>query len=78
MTTSPDPGRRLLRRVATTVLAALALTTVLAAAGPGVELLFADVGVPADAAEDAAEHGADAAVAYLRDRRPELYRAWGI
>lgn len=52
--------------------------SVLAAAGPGVELLFADVGVPADAAEDAAEHGADAAVAYLRDRRPELYRAWGI
>lgn len=48
---------------------------VLAAAGPGAELVFADVGVPAVAAADSA---ADGDVAYLRDRRPDLYRSWGV
>ncbi len=53
---------------------------VLAAAGTGTELLFAQVGP----AKDAGAHGddgtaaAEEAVAYLRDRRPEIYRSWGI
>jgi predicted amidohydrolase len=46
--------------------------SLLATAGAGTELLFAEL--PASAAE-----GADGAgdVAYLRDRRPEIYRSWG-
>jgi len=53
---------------------------VLAAAGSGAELLFADVGGPAGAATDVPDGGtaADEAVAYLRDRRPDLYRSWGL
>jgi predicted amidohydrolase len=43
--------------------------SLLAAAGTGTELLFAEL--PQPAAEGAGE------VAYLRDRRPELYRSWG-
>jgi predicted amidohydrolase len=45
--------------------------TLLAAAGTGNQLLFADVGV------DAARRARDA-VPYLRERRPDLYRSWGI
>lgn len=44
--------------------------SLLAAAGAGAELLFAEV------APDAARK-ARGAVPYLRDRRPELYRSWG-
>ncbi|MET3810725.1 nitrilase-related carbon-nitrogen hydrolase [Arthrobacter sp. UYEF3] len=53
---------------------------VLAAAGAGVELLFAEVGEPAKPAGDTADSGAGAenAVNYLRGRRPDLYRSWGL
>ncbi|MET4590761.1 nitrilase-related carbon-nitrogen hydrolase [Arthrobacter sp. 754] len=51
--------------------------TVLAVAGPGTELLFAELGGIVDAVTDRA-HDADDAVDYLRDRRPDLYRSWGI
>lgn len=43
--------------------------SLLAAAGSGAELLFAEVG--AEAAKEAR-----AAVPYLRERRPDLYRSW--
>lgn len=49
---------------------------VLAAAGPGAELLFAEVGGAGAEEADKAAH-TDAEVAYLRDRRPDVYRAWG-
>ncbi len=57
--------------------------TVLAAAGPGTELLFAELGgavrADADRTDDADGAGdTDDAVAYLRDRRPDVYRSWGI
>lgn len=45
--------------------------SLLAAAGPGTEILYAEV--DPDAARKARE-----AVPYLRERRPELYRSWGI
>ena len=45
--------------------------TLLAAAGTGSQLLFAEVG--ADAARQARD-----AVPYLRERRPDLYRSWGV
>ena len=51
--------------------------TVLAAAGHGTELLFAELGGAVHAVADR-PHDADDAVAYLRDRRPDLYRSWGI
>jgi predicted amidohydrolase len=53
--------------------------TVLAAGGTGTELLFAELGRTLDAA-DATDRAAtaDEAVAYLRDRRPDVYRSWGI
>jgi predicted amidohydrolase len=56
--------------------------SLLAAAGAGPELLFAELPaaprVPAEPAE-AGEggEGAEAGVAYLADRRPETYRSWG-
>jgi predicted amidohydrolase len=57
--------------------------TVLAAAGTGAELLFAELGPTVDAAAEGADGtdrpaAGDNAVAYLRDRRPDLYRSWGI
>ena len=67
--------------------------SLLAEAGPGPELLFAEVPEPAAAEPDTGEPaagdaadtgepdvggGAGAAVAYLADRRPETYRSWGI
>ncbi|WP_354154214.1 nitrilase-related carbon-nitrogen hydrolase [Arthrobacter sp. UYEF6] len=45
--------------------------SLLAAAGPGAELLYAEVD------PDAARNARDV-VPYLRERRPELYRSWGI
>jgi predicted amidohydrolase len=51
--------------------------TVLAAAGPGTELLFAELGGAGSAAAGRADDEDDA-VAYLRDRRPDIYRSWGI
>jgi predicted amidohydrolase len=48
--------------------------SVLAAAGAGPELLFAELGEPGRAAAD----GVEDAVDYLRDRRPEIYRSWGV
>ena len=39
----------------------------------GAELLFAELPEPGRAAAD----GVEDAVAYLRDRRPEIYRSWG-
>ena len=45
--------------------------SLLAAAGTGTEILYAEV--DPDAARKARE-----AVPYLRERRPELYRSWGI
>lgn len=48
--------------------------TVLAAAGDGPELLFAELGEARRAAAD----GVEDAVDYLRDRRPEIYRSWGV
>ena len=57
--------------------------TVLAEAGPGHELLFAELGGavhPAAGRTDDADGAAatDDAVAYLRDRRPDVYRSWGL
>ena len=43
--------------------------SLLAAAGTGPELLFAEVGAEA-------AHEARAAIPYLRERRPDLYRSW--
>lgn len=43
--------------------------SLIAAAGTGPELLFAEVGAEA-------AHEARAAVPYLRERRPDLYRTW--
>ncbi|WP_024365107.1 nitrilase-related carbon-nitrogen hydrolase [Arthrobacter sp. TB 26] len=40
----------------------------LASAGPGTELLFAELPAPGAAGQD---------VAYLEDLRPEIYRSWG-
>ena len=53
--------------------------SVLAVGGTGTELLFAELGRTLDAA-DATDRAptADEAVAYLRDRRPDVYRSWGI
>ncbi|WP_456509071.1 nitrilase-related carbon-nitrogen hydrolase [Arthrobacter sp. TE12232] len=59
---------------------------VLAEAGPGAELLFAELGEPSNAAADPAEGAGsadraddpEAAVAYLRDRRPDIYRSWDV
>jgi len=48
--------------------------SVLAAAGAGPELLFAELGEPGRAAAD----GIEDAVDYLRDRRPEIYRSWEV
>ena len=45
--------------------------SLLATAGPGTEILYAKVD------PDAARKARDA-VPYLRERRPELYRSWGI
>jgi predicted amidohydrolase len=45
--------------------------TLLATAGPGAELLYAEVD------PDGARKARDV-VPYLRERRPELYRSWGI
>lgn len=45
--------------------------TLLAAAGPDAEVLFAEV-------DPAAAGKARTMVPYLRDRRPEVYRSWGI
>ena len=46
----------------------------LAAAGTGAELLFAELPEPGGPAAD----GVEDAVDYLRDRRPEIYRSWGV
>jgi 5-aminopentanamidase len=55
--------------------------SLLAEAGAGPELLFAEVPKPAadggSAAGAESAEGAEAAVAYLADRRPETYRSWG-
>ncbi len=52
--------------------------SLLAAAGAGPELLFAQLPEPAAPAESAeAPEGGEAAVAYLADRRSETYRSWG-
>ena len=45
--------------------------SLLAAAGPGTEILYAEVN------PDAARTARDV-VPYLRERRPELYRSWGV
>lgn len=45
--------------------------SLLAAAGPGAELLYAEV-------DPGAAQKAREAVPYLRERRPELYRSWGV
>ena len=54
--------------------------SLLAEAGAGPDLLFAElpepVGAGAEAGDADSGEGADAAVAYLADRRPETYRAW--
>lgn len=45
--------------------------SLLATAGPGTELLYAEV-------DPGAAQKARDAVPYLRERRPELYRSWGV
>jgi hypothetical protein len=53
--------------------------SLLAAAGPGPELLFAELPEAAEPGEGAetGETGVTA-VAYLADRRSETYRSWGV
>jgi predicted amidohydrolase len=51
--------------------------TVLAEAGGGPELLFAELGEAGRAAADASD-GVEDAVNYLRDRRPKIYGSWGV
>jgi predicted amidohydrolase len=49
----------------------------LAGAGTGPELLFAELPDPAPGADGRATDGRESAVDYLADRRPETYRSWG-
>jgi predicted amidohydrolase len=52
--------------------------SLLAEAGAGPELLFAELPEPATAgAESGPGEAPEAAVAYLADRRPQTYRSWG-